>query len=166
MQYACVILPSVPCPALQYFPTLSHKRHDFWEKATEHKMCVLIFSTTCVWNISHSKKNWARYDQNCISVCMKSTGYCWQIVMKLELYRQVLEEIPAYQILRKSIQWEPSCSMRTDGRTRRSWYLHEIRLNAPKDFRGWVYVLTYNFGKLHSVTCCCHTSMETPSEWA
>ena len=26
----------------------------------------LIFSTTFVWNITHSKKNWARYDQKCI----------------------------------------------------------------------------------------------------
>jgi len=40
-------LPSVACPALQYFPTLSHKRHDFRKKknVTERKMCDLIFST-------------------------------------------------------------------------------------------------------------------------
>ena len=31
---------------LQYFSTLSHKRHDFRKKKiTEHKMCVVIFST-------------------------------------------------------------------------------------------------------------------------
>jgi len=26
-------------------------------------MCVLFFSTAFVWNISHSKKNWAKYDK-------------------------------------------------------------------------------------------------------
>jgi len=26
-------------------------------------MCVLIFPTKFVWNISPSKKNWVRYDQ-------------------------------------------------------------------------------------------------------
>jgi hypothetical protein len=36
-------------------------------------MCVLILSENSVWNISHSKKNWARYDAKCISVCMYST---------------------------------------------------------------------------------------------
>ena len=28
-------------------------------------MCVFISSTTFVWNISHSKNKWARYDQKC-----------------------------------------------------------------------------------------------------
>jgi len=35
---------------------LSHKRQDFRKTFVEHKMCVLIFSTTYVRNISHSKK--------------------------------------------------------------------------------------------------------------
>jgi len=36
----------------------------------EHKMRVLISSTTSVWNIPHSKKKWGRYDRKCILVFM------------------------------------------------------------------------------------------------
>jgi hypothetical protein len=46
MRMRRIILPSVACPALPYFSTLSHKRHDFRKKVIEHKMCVLSFSTT------------------------------------------------------------------------------------------------------------------------
>jgi hypothetical protein len=34
--------------AAPYFSTLSHKQHDYRKKASEDKMCVLIFSTTFV----------------------------------------------------------------------------------------------------------------------
>ena len=43
------------------FSTLSHKWHNFRRKRLLNTNCVLIFSATFVWNISHSKKNSARY---------------------------------------------------------------------------------------------------------
>jgi len=49
MKSACTIFSSVVSPAVVYFPTLSHKQRDFRaKKFTEHKMCVLISSTTFV----------------------------------------------------------------------------------------------------------------------
>jgi thioredoxin-related protein len=46
-------------------------------------MYVLIFSTTFVWNISHSTKNQERYDKKCILVFIQSTCYSCQIWMKV-----------------------------------------------------------------------------------
>jgi len=63
-QCACAILSSVACPAVQYFSTLSYKRRDFRTKVTVHRIRVLIFSTTFVWNISH-QKNSTRYYHKC-----------------------------------------------------------------------------------------------------
>jgi hypothetical protein len=53
--YLCCVVP--------YISTLSQKGHDCRQKVTEHKIYVLIFSMTLIWNISHSKKDWVRYDQ-------------------------------------------------------------------------------------------------------
>jgi len=88
MQCACNLLSSVARPTLQYFSALSHKRHDFF-KAAYYKMCVLIFSTTFVSNISHYRKKWVRCDQKRILVFMQSTRYSYQILMKLEFSRQI-----------------------------------------------------------------------------
>jgi hypothetical protein len=55
-----IILSSLDCPALR-FSTLSHNGTFFRKKVTEAKMCVLIFSTVFVSDISHSKKNSGRY---------------------------------------------------------------------------------------------------------
>ena len=53
-----IIHSSVACLVIPCFLTLLH---DFQKNFIEHKMCVLIFSTTFVWNISHSKKKSVRY---------------------------------------------------------------------------------------------------------
>jgi hypothetical protein len=60
-----IILSSVPCLAPPYFSALSHKSHDIRKKIIQHKMCVLIFSITFIWNISHFKKNSATYYHKC-----------------------------------------------------------------------------------------------------
>jgi hypothetical protein len=71
MQCAWAILPSVACPAVPYFSTLSHKRKGFRKKKLLGIKCVcLIFCTTFVRNISHSKNNPARYYHKCTQVCM------------------------------------------------------------------------------------------------
>ena len=57
MQCTCAILSSVACSALQYFSTVSHKRHDFREKKINIKIPVLIFSTTSASNISILRRN-------------------------------------------------------------------------------------------------------------
>jgi hypothetical protein len=46
---------------------ISHKLN---EMVTGHKMCVLLFSTTFIWNISHSKKNSERSCQKFENVFM------------------------------------------------------------------------------------------------
>jgi len=92
MECACAMLSLAACPSLHYFSTLFHKRHDFRNKFIEHKVWVLIFSTTFVWKLSQCKKNWARYDQTCIIEFMYSTSYTCQILMKLEFSRPVFEQ--------------------------------------------------------------------------
>ena len=37
--------------------------------------------------------------------------------MKLQFSEQILRKKLKYYVSSKSVQWEPSCSMRTDGRT-------------------------------------------------
>jgi hypothetical protein len=80
-----------PAPFYNIFSTLSHKRHDFRKKKLLNTKCVLILSTIFVWNISHSKKKWARYYKKCILVFMLSTLYSCPILKKLEFSPQIFE---------------------------------------------------------------------------
>jgi len=81
MQYAMRMRHIVifDCPAVKYFSTLSHKRHylkkflNITRKFWFSLRCVCV--CLCVWNISHSKKNWTRYYKNIQAVQLKSGPY-------------------------------------------------------------------------------------------
>jgi hypothetical protein len=74
MQHAMRMRRIVICqlPRSTKFSTLSHNRHYFRmkKKVTGYKILVFTSSTMFVWNISHSKKNWAICDQKQILVFM------------------------------------------------------------------------------------------------
>ena len=57
-------------------------------------MSVLGFLYSFISNISHSKKNWARCNINMMYIGVHvSTCYSCQILMKIELYRHMFENI-------------------------------------------------------------------------
>ena len=98
-----ITLSSMDCPAIPYFSTSFHKRHDFRrKKATEHKMCVFELLHEFVRNISHSKKDSARYFHKRILVFMYSSHYSSQSLRIIELLLTIFS------------QWEPfvSCGRR------------------------------------------------------
>jgi len=55
--YASFMFLSVVCLAVPYLFTLPLKQHNFRNKRIEHKIRILIFYTTFVYNISHSRRN-------------------------------------------------------------------------------------------------------------
>jgi len=85
-------LSSGACLALLHFSTLSQKRHAFRKTVTGHKVCVLIFSTNFIQNISHSKKNSLRYFHNCTNVFAQRARPYSQILIKFEFSLQTFEK--------------------------------------------------------------------------
>ena len=68
---------SLACLVVPQFSTFSHRRCDFrGKKCIEHKMCVLIFSTTFAWNIYKSKNYSARDYYKYTQVFMYTRCYC------------------------------------------------------------------------------------------
>ena len=74
------------------FSTLSHERHDFFNKTLLKATCVFGFPYKLSLNISHSKKTGARYDEQCILVFMLSTRYSCPILIQMKYSGQFFEK--------------------------------------------------------------------------
>jgi hypothetical protein len=81
-----------PAPFYGIFPLCLTNSKIFRKEKLLNIRCVSWFSPQILSeNISHSKKNWVRYDQNCMLVFMYSTRYSCQILMKLEFSQHIFE---------------------------------------------------------------------------
>ena len=124
MQGTCAILLSVACLALQYFSTLSHKWHEFWKQLLDTK-CVLILSTTSVWNISHSIKKYEISSKIYIGLHIKYLSLLSDF-KETWISSKDCPKILKYKISWKSVQWKHNCSMWMGRQTWQSYLLFAI----------------------------------------
>ena len=97
------------------FSTLYHKLYDFRKRVFGHKIRILICYTTVVWNVSHSKKKGATNDQKMYNSLHVSYSFFLSDFNKTRIFlADYKKKILKSHISWKSVQWELSCSMRTD----------------------------------------------------
>ena len=109
----------VAISAPQFFPALSDKRHDFLYKKYYWRNDVSFdFIYNFVWNISHPQKNQLGIVMNVHRSSYKVHVILVMFSSKLN-YSKHFQTILKYKISWKSVQWKPSCSMRTDRQTDR-----------------------------------------------
>jgi len=114
MRMRHIIFLPVACPAVQYFPTLSHTLHDFWKAVIERKMCVLISST-----IMPEKFLILRNERDMITSVYRSSRKVPVIFVRFSWNFNVFDRVSKhikFKISIKSVQRVPICSMRKDGR--------------------------------------------------
>jgi hypothetical protein len=136
MQNACAVLycNMWPVRLLPYFSTLFHKRHYFWEKLLSINVCFDFVYRFC----SEIFLFLRRIQRDIIIIYIRP-------YVKYPLFLSGINEtctfstdfrkILRYQISWKSVQWEPSCSMQTDGLIDMTKSIVAVRsfANAPND---------------------------------
>ena len=119
IQHAMRMCHIVACrrPDLQYFSTLYHKRHDFRKRRLLNKKCELrdslqlLSETLLILRIAERDMTNGLYAM--YPLFSPDFNEVW-------IFSTDFRKILKYQVSWKSVEWEPSCSMWTDGQTWRS----------------------------------------------
>jgi hypothetical protein len=107
-----IILSSVACPALPYFSILSLKRHDFQKTLLSIKYVFwssvqLLLETFLILRRIEREIIINVHRSSCkVPLFLSNFKETW--ILSTD-FRKILK----YKISWKSVQWEPSCSMRT-----------------------------------------------------
>jgi len=107
-------------PARPYyiFPTLSHKWHDFRKGTLLNSKFGFSFSPQlCQKTFPIPRRNERDMIKNVHRSSREVSANSCPLSMKLEFPRTDFRKILKCQVSWKSVQWEPSCSMRRKGRT-------------------------------------------------
>jgi hypothetical protein len=75
--FLCLLCSVQPCHIYPYYLI------RISERFIEYKMRILVFSITCFWRISRSKKNSVRYCDKCLLVFIYSTRYSYHTLINL-----------------------------------------------------------------------------------
>jgi len=131
MQCTCAVSSFVAFPAVR-FSTSCHKRHDLEKKASEHKV---VFGVLYNFYLKHFFSFWEGISEiwSKIYVDLHVKYPFFSDFNDSWIFSPYFEKY-SYQIWWKSVQWEPSSSMRTDGRTDLTTLIVALRNspNAPK----------------------------------
>ena len=120
-----IMLPSVTCLAVQYFSTLSHKRHDYWKNWLNIK-CVFWFSVqiiSCLKLFSFEGELSEILSYMYLGIYVKCPLFLSELSETWTLSTDFWK-IPKCHIPWKSVQWERAVLVEWTNRhtDRRTWW--------------------------------------------
>ena len=119
MQCACAVLSSVPCLALRYFYTFSHNGKVFEKKILNTK-CEFWYSLRLLSEIILIlRRNEGDMIKNVHWASCKVLVMLVRLWWNFDFLGRFSKKNTQIRISLKSVQWEPSCSTRTDRQTDR-----------------------------------------------